>query len=98
MIDNGSMLSIRALVQLAITYRDLDPQAQAALDALGRCTDALALPAQTVEDRECMEKLERWLQIASLEGVGRAGDLAHAIRTSLFPSAALAAPHSCRMK
>jgi hypothetical protein len=45
-----------------------------------------------------MEKLERWLQIASLEGVGRAGDLAHAIRTSLYPSAALAAPHSCRIK
>ena len=80
------MINLRALIQLARLHQHLGPQAQAMLQALGTKGLGPSLAAATAEERENLEKLERWLQTAALEGVEQAGSLAEELRKALYPT------------
>ena len=88
-IDNGPMMSLRALIQLAKIYQDLDPKVMAALDALGTDAGSAAVDHLASENTKDMENLEQWLQIASLEGVRGSGKMAQGIRNHLYPCTGL---------
>ena len=75
-------MKLGTLTQLAHGYRELGTAAQDALEAL-RFQAPLA-----AQDRAALECLEPWLQVAALEGVAGAGQLALEIRQHLYPPTA----------
>ena len=82
-------MRLRALIQLAKSYRDLDPKVLSTLDALGTAGASADVDSLACENRRDMENLEQWLQIASLEGVRGSGEMAQTIRTCLYPRTGL---------
>ena len=74
-------MKLGTLTQLAHGYREIGRTAQDALESLRFCAPIAA------QDRAALERLERWLQIAALEGVDGAGQLALEIREHLYPAA-----------
>ena len=73
-------MKLGTLTQLAHGYRELGRPAQEALEAL-----RFRAPIGT-QDRAALEHLERWLQVAALDGVDGAGQMALEIREHLYPN------------
>jgi len=81
-------MKLGTLTQLAHGYRDLGRPAQDALEALRFKAPIAGL------DRAALEGLERWLQVAALDGVDGAGQMALEIREHLYPTTRAFRPYA----